>query len=157
MNKPDAIIIHCSATKEGADFRAADIDRMHRQKGFKGIGYHYVINLNGKIEAGKCLTADGAHCTGYNNHSIGICYIGGLDRNGRAKDTRTPAQKRAMAELVNGLCREFPVEEVLGHRDTSPDLNGNGVVEAFEWIKMCPCFEVREEFTSFLKPVIVKP
>lgn len=157
MNKPDAIIIHCSATKAGRDLRAADIDRMHRQRGFARIGYNYVVTLDGTVETGRPLTMDGAHCIGYNNHSVGICYIGGLDAAGKPEDTRTSAQKKAMDTLVGRLCGEFDIIEVLGHRDTSPDLNGNGMVEPAEWIKMCPCFEVRDEFTAFLKPLIIKP
>lgn len=84
----------------------------------------------------------GAHCKGRNAHSIGICYIGGLDRQGCPADTRTDAQIRAMGELVVRLCSVYPVGEVIGHRDTSPDCNGNGVIEPREYIKACPCFDV---------------
>ena len=89
MNKIDSIIIHCSATKAGQDLRAKDIDRMHRQRGFAQIGYNFVIDLDGTVENGRPLSIDGAHCNtkgfsgvSYNKHSIGICYIGGLDVNG---------------------------------------------------------------------------
>lgn len=164
MNKIDAIIIHCSATKAGQDLRARDIDRMHRARGFAQIGYNFVIDLDGLVEAGRPLSIDGAHCNTkgdsgmtYNKHSIGICYIGGLDRNGNPADTRTEAQKKALGELVAKLCKEYPIIEVLGHRDTSPDLNDNGIVEPGEWIKMCPCFDVRSEFQSFMNPVIIRP
>ena len=170
MKKIDAIVIHCSATPEGLDVRAADIDKYHRQRGWKMIGYNYVIDLDGTIEVGRPLTMDGAHCNdagfsglSYNKHSIGICYIGGIegtrDKNGRIvakknakgrsipKDTRTLAQKKAMLELVNKLHMEYPdIVEVIGHRDASPDKNKNGVVDRHEWIKDCPCFDVRSEF-----------
>ena len=155
--KPDAIIIHCSATKEGQDIKARDIDRMHRARGFNQIGYNYVIDLDGIIETGRPLTIAGAHCIGYNDHSVGICYVGGLDAFGQPADTRTPAQKTAMNELINKLTREYEIVELLGHRDTSPDLNDNGIVEPFEWIKSCPCFDVREEYKSFINPIIVRP
>lgn len=89
MRYINEIIIHCSDTKEGLDFNANDIDRWHKQKGWKRIGYHYVILLNGTIEQGRELEAVGAHTKGHNAHSIGICYIGGLDKNGKPKDTRT--------------------------------------------------------------------
>ena len=77
----DTIIIHCSATRAGQDFTATDIDRWHRQRGFRSIGYHFVIRLDGTIEPGRDVALDGAHCTGWNHRSIGICYIGGLDRS----------------------------------------------------------------------------
>ena len=102
MNKIDSIIIHCSATRAGQDLTAKDIDRMHRARGFNQIGYNYVIRIDGTIEIGRSLTVDGAHCntkgfseSSYNKHSVGICYIGGLDANGKPADTRTIAQKAA--------------------------------------------------------------
>jgi len=147
MKKIDAIVIHCTATKEGVDVRAQDIDLWHRQRGWKMIGYNYVIDLDGKIETGRPLTMTGAHCKGWNDHSIGIVYVGGLDKNGKPKDTRTKAQKLAMHKLVMDLMDKYPgITQVIGHRDTSPDLDGDGVVEEKEWIKACPCFDVRSEF-----------
>lgn len=89
----DTIIIHCSATRAGQDFTAADIDRWHRARGFRSIGYHFVIRLDGTIEPGRDVSLDGAHCTGWNRRSIGICYVGGLDKEGRPADTRTEAQR----------------------------------------------------------------
>lgn len=149
----DSIVIHCSATREGQDVRAADIDKWHKERGFARIGYHYVIDLDGTIEAGRPLSMNGAHCNTagvsgkpYNSHSIGICYVGGLDKNGKAKDTRTAKQKVAMHNLVNSLIMQFPIKDVLGHRDASPDKNGDGKITKNEWIKSCPCFDVRSEF-----------
>lgn len=151
MKTIDSIVIHCTATKEGQNFRAADIDRWHRQRGWKMIGYNYVIGLDGKIEEGRPLTMNGAHCKGWNDHSIGIVYVGGLDSSGKSKDTRTLAQKKAMHLLVEQLMEKYPtIVDVLGHRDTSPDLNGNGKVDPHEWIKDCPCFDVRLEFPIVL-------
>lgn len=151
MKTIDSIIIHCTATKEGQNFRAADIDRWHRQRGWKMIGYNYVIGLDGKIEEGRPLTMNGAHCKGWNDHSIGIVYVGGLDRDGKAKDTRTLAQKKSMHLLVEHLMEKYPtIIQVLGHRDTSPDLNKDGKLDPHEWIKACPCFDVRSEF-----PIVV--
>ena len=164
MKTIDSIIIHCSATKAGQDIRAKDIDLMHKQRGFSQIGYNFVIDLDGTVENGRSLSIDGAHCNtkGFsgissNKHSIGICYIGGLDVNGKAKDTRTDAQKNALRDLVAKLCKEYPIIELLGHRDTSPDLDGSGEVEPVEYIKACPCFDVRSEFSNFLRNVVVKP
>lgn len=151
----DAIVIHCSATKEGKDYTVKDIDKWHKERGFKEIGYHFVIYRDGSVHAGRKLPKDGAHANtpglsgkSYNLHSIGICYIGGLDKDGKnPKDTRTDEQKKALRELVDYLMHRYPnIKEVIGHRDTSPDIDGDGEVEPNEWIKDCPCFEVKEEF-----------
>ena len=118
----DTIIIHCSATRAGQDFTAADIDRWHRQRGFRSIGYHFVVRLDGTVEPGRDVALDGAHCTGWNHRSIGICYIGGLDKNGRPADTRTEAQREALVRLVEDLRLVFPsLQQVIGHRGTAKD------------------------------------
>ncbi|WP_195408672.1 N-acetylmuramoyl-L-alanine amidase [Bacteroides congonensis] len=148
MRNIDSIIVHCSATKAGQDFTATDIDRWHRERGFNGIGYHYVIRLDGKLEKGRDVALPGAHCKGWNEQSIGICYIGGLDENGRPADTRTNAQKRVLYQIIMDLQREYNILQVLGHRDTSPDLNGDGVIEPYEYVKACPCFDVKEFLRS---------
>lgn len=153
MKTIDAIVIHCSATRAGQDVRASDIDKWHRERGFAMIGYNYVIDLDGTVEKGRPLTMDGAHCNTaglsgkvYNKHSIGICYVGGLDKHGRPADTRTPAQKMALVKLVNELMAKYPIVEVIGHRDASPDENGDGKITQNEWVKTCPCFDVKAEF-----------
>lgn len=153
MKTIDSIVIHCSATRAGQDVRAADIDKWHKERGFAMIGYNYVIDLDGTVETGRPLSMDGAHCNtaglsgvAYNKHSIGICYVGGLNENGNPADTRTPEQKLSLANLVNKLCDEYPITEVIGHRDASPDRNGDGVISRDEWIKQCPCFDVKSEF-----------
>ena len=150
----DAIVIHCSATRAGQDVHASDIDKWHKERGFAMIGYNYVITLDGKVEVGRPLNRDGAHCNtagvsgkAYNKHSIGICYVGGLNHLGKSADTRTYQQKRALVNLVYRLMEEYPaIKEVIGHRDASPDTNGDGKVTPNEWIKQCPCFDVRAEF-----------
>ena len=149
----DAIVIHCSATRAGQDVRAADIDKWHKERGFARIGYNYVIDLDGTVETGRPLTMDGAHCNtaglsgvSYNKHSIGICYVGGLDTFGNPADTRTQEQKLSLANLVYKLMDEYPIVEVIGHRDASPDKNGDGIITRNEWIKQCPCFDVKSEF-----------
>jgi len=153
MKTIDSIVIHCTATRAGQDVRAADIDKWHKERGFACIGYNYVIDLDGTVEVGRPLNRDGAHCNtagtsgvSYNKHSIGIVYVGGLDWAGMPADTRTPAQKQAMAELVYKLIAEYPIVEVIGHRDASPDQNLDGKITPNEWIKQCPCFDVRAEF-----------
>ena len=154
MKTIDAIVIHCTASRAGQDLRASDIDKQHRERGFACIGYNYVIDLDGTVEDGRPLTRDGAHCNtsglsgkSYNKHSIGIVYVGGLDENGNPADTRTPEQKAALVNLVYRLMDEHPgIVEVIGHRDASPDKDGNGKIDKNEWIKQCPCFDVRAEF-----------
>ena len=125
------IIIHCSATREGQHFTAADIDRWHRAITYDCIGYHFVILLDGTIERGRPLEQKGAHCKHHNEQSIGICYIGGLDANGDPKDTRTPAQREQLRRLVQQLMEQFPAAILHGHRDFAT--------------KACPCFDVRRE------------
>lgn len=154
-NDIDAIVIHCSATRAGQDVHASDIDKWHKERGFKCIGYNYVIDLDGTVEIGRPLTMDGAHCNtaglsgrSYNKHSIGICIVGGLDKDGNPADTRTDAQKLATSKLIyDDLLPKYPgIREIIGHRDASPDKNGDGVISKNEWIKMCPCFSVKSEF-----------
>ncbi len=100
MRDIDKIIVHCSATQEGKHISAATIDKWHKKRGWRGIGYHYVVGLNGNIEYGRNIYESGAHVKGHNKGSIGICYIGGVEAergsNGKwiAKDTRTPEQKK---------------------------------------------------------------
>lgn len=158
MNKIDAIIVHCSATRAGQDIGKKEITQMHIQRGFQTIGYNFVVRVDGTVEVGRSLNIDGAHCNSkgfsgvsYNKHSIGVCYIGGLDTNGKAADTRTPEQKKALRELIAKLIKQHPdIKEILGHRDTSPDLDGDGIVEKHEWIKMCPCFNAVQEYKDLL-------
>lgn len=147
------IIIHCSATPEGKDFTAKDINTWHINRGWKSIGYHFVILLDGTIEVGRPLNQIGAHTLGFNKDSIGICYIGGLDKDGKTpKDTRTPEQIKSMHWLVEELTRKHPsIIEVKGHRDYSPDKNGDGIIEPWEWLKACPCFDVIPEFIQYVK------
>ena len=157
MRAISLIVVHCSATREDKSFTEHDLDVCHRRRGFNGVGYHFYIRKNGDIKSTRPLERVGAHARGFNSESIGICYEGGLDKNGKAKDTRTDAQKKAMRELVQDICHRHDIIDILGHRDTSPDKNGNGIVEKCEWMKECPCFDVKSEFTSFLPPVIVRP
>ena len=109
-------------------FTAKDIDRWHRQRGYTMIGYHYVILLDGTVEKGRPIKQIGAHCKGHNAHSIGICYIGGLDKEGRSKDTRTEQQRKAMKQLIADLQQRYPNATVHGHREFAN--------------KDCPCFDV---------------
>lgn len=142
------ITVHCSATKEGKEFNSKHIDRWHKDRGFRKIGYHYVILLDGTIEVGRFESEQGAHVKSYNKGNIGICYIGGLDSNGNAKDTRTRAQKESLMLLLKDLKKRYKKAIIKGHRDFSPDLDGDGVIEEFEFIKQCPCFNAKKEYSN---------
>ena len=113
------IIIHSSGTLEDMPYTANDIDAWHKQRGWVGIGYNIVIDLDGKVELGRSLKWQGAHCAaeGRNHDSIGICYIGGIRGNGEFVDTRTPAQKLAMEAVLQTLKAVWPEAEICGHRD----------------------------------------
>lgn len=128
MRKINKIILHCSATKAGQNFSVSDIDAWHRARGFRCIGYHYVVYLDGSIHAGRAESETGAHCLGQNGNSIGICYIGGLDAAGNPADTRTPQQKTALREIVGRMQRKYPGATLHGHREFAA--------------KACPCFDI---------------
>lgn len=130
MRKIDKIIIHCTATREGDNISPSQIKEWHLVRGFKTIGYHFVITLDGRTHVTRSLSQVGAHCKGQNKNSIGICYVGGLDRNGKPKDTRTPAQKSTLKRLINVLKQNYPSASIHGHNEFAN--------------KACPCFDVSE-------------
>lgn len=148
MRRIDHIVIHCSATMEGQDWDVTDIDRWHKARGWRNCGYHYVIKLDGTIQQGRKESEIGAHVQGHNKYSIGICYIGGLGKDKAPKDTRTWQQKKALLKLLTELKLKYPESVILGHRDFSPDKNGNGIIEPFEWMKACPCFDAIIEYSD---------
>ncbi len=137
----DYIVVHCSATRPDMDIGAPEIDSWHRARGFNMIGYHLVIRRNGAIEAGRRLNARGAHVRGYNDRSIGVCVVGGLAQNSEPAATFTEAQGKALMLVIAMLKCIWPGATVVGHRDLSPDLDGDGVVEQHEWLKACPSFD----------------
>lgn len=140
MRKIDMIVIHCSATRADVPLLPRQLDEMHRQRGFDGCGYHYYVRRDGEICTMRPVDRPGAHA-----HSIGVCYEGGLDEQGRPADTRTELQKRSLRVLVRVLAMDFQTRRIVGHRDLSPDLDGDGVIEPKEWTKVCPCFDVGTE------------
>ena len=140
------IVVHCSATRANIPFTEEQLLKCHLQRGFKCIGYHFYITRDGELHHCRPVSEPGAHVRGFNRHSIGICYEGGLDEDGKAADTRTSHQKESLHRLVRELLQRYPDAKVVGHRDLSPDTNYNGIVDPWERIKECPCFEVIEEF-----------
>ena len=140
MRTINFIILHCSAVRPYQQSSVEDIDRWHRARGWKnGCGYHYVIRRDGTIETGRPLEMIGAHCQNRNRHSIGVCYEGGLDAEGRPADTRTKAQRRAMRTLLEQLHTQFPKAMIMGHNVFMPT-------------KACPCFNAAEEYRD-LQPI----
>ena len=114
------IVIHCSAVRPDQTSSAKDIEKWHKDRGFKRIGYHYVIRRNGEIEPGRPEWMVGAHCLHHNAHSIGVCYEGGLDIRGQPADTRMAEQKAAMRRLLEELHQRYPRALIVGHRDLNP-------------------------------------
>ena len=139
MRSITLIIIHCSAVRPWQQSSAKDIDNWHKEKGWKGIGYHYVVRRDGAIELGRALEEPGAHCVGHNRYSIGICYEGGLNAAGEKVDTRTPEQRAALRELVTQLHQRFPKAVIVGHRD-------------LDHSKECPCYNVVSEYRDLQPP-----
>lgn len=136
-SKTSEIILHCSATPEGKDFTVDTIHKWHIERKFSGIGYQYVIYRDGSIHRGRPEDAAGAHATDHNSVSIGICYIGGTDKNGKAKDTRTVEQKESMYKLVKYIMEKYNLTEqnIYCHNDFSnkacPSFKRNVFIEEF--------------------------
>ena len=128
------IVVHCSATRSNTDYTVQQLYHDHVEVNhWRYIGYHFYIRRSGEVECTRPLDRMGAHARGYNAHSIGICYEGGLDNRYYPADTRTPEQKRAMARLIVQLHQQFPgISKVLGHNDLP------GVQ------KVCPCFDATQ-------------
>lgn len=126
------IIVHCTATKALPHINVNDVRRWHMERGFSDIGYHYLVLVDGSIEVGRPLSIAGAHCKGHNAHSIGICYVGGVNAKSVPADTRTPAQREALRNLLISLKRQFPQAVIYGHRDFAA--------------KACPCFDATKEY-----------
>lgn len=125
------IILHCTATPEGKDYTVDEIRKWHLARGFSDIGYHYVVSRYGTVHEGRPLRLIGAHCKGQNANSIGVCYVGGCASDGKTpKDTRTPAQRKALRELVGRLQEQYPVATVHGHYEFAN--------------KACPSFKICE-------------
>ena len=130
------IILHCADTPEGREVSTAEIRRWHtEERGWSDIGYHWVVELDGSIHAGRPEERSGAHCKGHNRDSIGVCYVGGSNSDGDPKDTRTPEQKSALASLLSEILDRYPEAKVYGHRDFSE--------------KACPSFDAKAEYADF--------
>ena len=133
MRKIRKIIVHCTATPAGRSVTVAEIDRWHRQRGFNGIGYHYVVGLDGSVSKGRDGALVGAHCKGHNSDSIGVAYVGGMSEDmSRPLDTRTPGQRLALSRLIEELKSRYPGATVHSHNEFAA--------------KACPCFDAFKEY-----------
>ena len=129
------LIVHCSATPEGKDYSVDTIRQWHLQRGFSDIGYHYVIYRDGSIHIGRDESIIGAHCTGHNTNSIGVCYIGGCASDGKTpKDTRTLQQKESLLSLLKTLKIKYPNAKIYPHYKFAA--------------KACPSFNAEEEYKN---------
>lgn len=138
------IFVHCTAGSQRQT--VADLQAEFKRKGWKNPGYHYVIQADGTVKQllGEQFVSNGVK--GYNSTSVNVAYMGGIDADGKAVDNRTDAQKASLLTLLKELKGRYPKAEILGHRDISPDTNGNGIVDTWERIKECPCFNARDEY-----------
>lgn len=153
------LVVHCSASPNGRRVTSEEIDAWHAARGFhrdprligynepflKHIGYHYVIYAEGPARIGRGEQEVGAHVQGHNANSIGICMVG--------TDAFSPAQWLSLRGLLQGLLKRYPDAAVRGHRDLSPDRNGDGVVQPGEWLKTCPGFDVSSWLAGGMEPL----
>jgi N-acetylmuramoyl-L-alanine amidase len=144
MRAINKIVVHCSGGSQNATIDA--IKAFWRRQGWKRVGYHYIIEPNGRVTQLASVAEVTNGVRGHNQDSVHVCYIGGVDRFGKPLDNRTEFQKRALVATLQKLKKDFPNARILGHRDLSPDINRNGVIESREWVKSCPCFNALEEY-----------
>ena len=129
------LVVHCTATRCNKDFPVSTLRASHKARGFADIGYHFYITRDGETHPCRPVHQIGAHAAGWNDKSIGICYEGGLDENGRIADTRTYAQKCALLDLLRQLKTDYPKAKILGHYQLSENIR-----------KACPCFDAKQEY-----------
>ena len=141
MRSINWIVIHCTASPQTQSVRT--IQQYWQSIGWKRPGYHRIIGADGKVYKLADYSTPTNGVKGFNANSIHIAYIGGVDRNGRPVDNRTPEQRKAMEQLVREARALFPRAVIQGHRDFSPDKNRDGIIQPHEWVKACPSFSVR--------------
>jgi hypothetical protein len=140
------IVVHCTAS-----YQTETIDGLRKEfkrKGWKNPGYHYVVAADGKVTQMLLDEKISNGVKGFNSISINVAYIGGIDSNGKPIDNRSAEQKKSLRILLKMLHKKYPNAIIQGHRDFSPDLNKNDKIEPFEYIKACPCFNAKEEYSN---------
>lgn len=143
-NEVKYIVLHCSATRSNTTYTAWQLDQDHRQRGFRCAGYHFYVRRSGEIVGLRPTSEMGAHVSGYNRCSIGVCYEGGLAPDGTPADTRTDEQRRALRHLLYILMSDYPQAVILGHRDLT--VKDPTKPAHTQWLKACPCFDARQEY-----------
>ena len=147
MREIKYIAVHCTAGSQKQTVGSL-LHFFSKVKKWKSPGYHYVVEANGKITQLLDEERVSNGVKGFNSITINVAWFGGIDERGKAVDNRTNEQKRALAQLVGILKKKYLGAIVQGHRDFSPDKNGNGKVDVWERIKECPCFDAKEEYES---------
>lgn len=148
MRKITELVWHCTATPEGREVLVGEVDRWHRDRGFRrsrpvgnpkltSIGYHKLVHLDGSVSIGRDPSEVGAHVAGHNTGTLGYCYVGGITKTGKSKDTRTPAQKKTMLALSRDAVANFGVTKISGHRQYAA--------------KDCPCFDAAKEYGGLVR------
>lgn len=149
----DAIVLHCTAGSQTQNARQV-VDYHTRSKAAGGLGwsvpgYHYIIEPDGNVVNALSEAVPSNGVKGHNDHIINISYIGGIDSKGRGIDNRTPAQKAALIRLLKELRPRYPNARIMGHRDiASTDTNHNGIIDPWERVKECPCFDAIPEYSN---------
>lgn len=144
MRKIERIFVHCTA---GSQMQTVeDLKAEFKRKGWKNPGYHYVVMPDGKVESLLPEDSISNGVKGYNSTAINVAYVGGIDAKDKGVDNRTPEQKKSLKTILSQLKKKYPDAEIMGHRDISPDKNGNGIVDPWERIKECPCFDAKVEY-----------
>ncbi len=144
MREIKYIAVHCTASSQTMTVKGLEME--FKRKGWKNPGYHYVVSTDGVVHQMLEDAKVSNGVKGYNSVSVNVAYIGGIDAQGKAVDNRTAAQKKSLRLLLKMLRGRYPKALIQGHRDFSPDLNGDGKISKNEWIKACPCFEAKEEY-----------
>ena len=153
MRPINLLVIHCTATPNGVPVAVGTIRQWHLARGFRDVGYHWVISLDGELHQTRPESEMGAHVKGFNSHSLGVCMVGGTGGPERLNPGQYSLQQWAtLHHLVLDLQARYPGLKVCGHRDLSPDADGDGTIEPTEWVKLCPSFEVREWLASGMLP-----
>lgn len=144
MRTIERIFVHCTAGSQKQTIE--DLKAEFKARGWKHPGYHYAVMPSGRIEQMLPEEEISNGVQGYNSTSINVAYVGGIDRNGKATDNRTSEQKKSLVDLLKQLRERYPKARIMGHRDISPDKNGNGIIDPWERIKECPCFDAITEY-----------
>ncbi len=138
------IAVHCTGGSQRQTIN--DLRTVFKRNKWKNPGYHYVVKPDGGIVSLLAEENVSNGVKGYNSVSLNVAYIGGIDGKGGSVDNRTEAQKKSLCSLLRILKKKYPEALIQGHRDFSPDLNGNGKIEKNEWMKDCPCFDAKKEY-----------